>query len=152
MGVLIRLIVDASVLVGELLRVRGRALLTSASLDLAMTDVVWGEAQHELRRRLVAQVAAGRMLQETADDFLALAEQLVDAYIIVVPSQAYAVEEETARRRIPTDLADWPTVAVALAFERAIWTQDHDFLGCGVPTWTTTTLLAELAAHGIPAT
>jgi hypothetical protein len=33
---------------------------------------------------------------------------------------------------------------VALALDAAILTGDNDFLGCGCPTWTVETLLAEL--------
>jgi len=54
--------------------------------------------------------------------------------------------ETVARRRIPRDPDDWPTVALALVLEAHIWTHDHDFLGCGVATWTTQTLLAEFEA------
>ncbi len=35
--------------------------------------------------------------------------------------------------------------ALALAIEAAIWTSDNDFLGCGVATWTTDTLLTHLS-------
>ena len=36
--------------------------------------------------------------------------------------------------------------ALALAIEAAIWTLDNDFLGCGVATWTTDTLLIHLSS------
>ncbi len=32
---------------------------------------------------------------------------------------------------------DWPVIACALALECPIWTEDRDFFGAGVPTWTT---------------
>jgi hypothetical protein len=43
-----------------------------------------------------------------------------------VPDVAYAEAEE-----------DWPILASALAIGCPIWTEDTDFFGCGVPTWTT---------------
>jgi hypothetical protein len=49
-----------------------------------------------------------------------------------------------SRPRIPRDPDDWPTVALALAVDAGIWTRDADFLGCGLPTWITETLLAHL--------
>lgn len=49
-----------------------------------------------------------------------------------------------ALRRIPRDPNDWSTVALALATGSDIWTLDHDFLGCGIATWTTETLLLQL--------
>jgi predicted nucleic acid-binding protein len=59
---------------------------------------------------------------------------------------AYAEYEDVARRRVPRDPRDWPTVALALALEAGIWTADTDFLGYGVPTWTTDTLLLDAEA------
>ena len=35
------------------------------------------------------------------------------------------------------DLNDWPVLAAALALSCPIWTQDADFFGVGVATWTT---------------
>ena len=35
------------------------------------------------------------------------------------------------------DPEDWPILASALAIGCPIWTEDTDFFGCGVPTWTT---------------
>jgi hypothetical protein len=37
------------------------------------------------------------------------------------------------------------TVALAITLEAGILTNDHDFFGCGYPTWTVETLRAELA-------
>jgi len=34
------------------------------------------------------------------------------------------------------DPMDWPVVAAALALGCPIWTEDQDFFGVGVPTWT----------------
>jgi predicted nucleic acid-binding protein len=31
---------------------------------------------------------------------------------------------------------DWPVVALALLLECPIWTEDADFFGTGVATWT----------------
>ena len=33
--------------------------------------------------------------------------------------------------------SDWPALAAALAFEAAIWSDDVDFFGVGVPIWST---------------
>ena len=34
------------------------------------------------------------------------------------------------------------TVALALVLKAGIWTSEQDFLGCGLPTWTTETLIS----------
>ncbi len=49
-------------------------------------------------------------------------------------------------KRPPTSLSpdsdphDWPVVATALALSAAIWSNDSDFLGIGIATWTTDSL------------
>jgi len=48
--------------------------------------------------------------------------------------------ENTKPRRAPAssiDADDCPVIACALALESPIWTEDRDFFGAGVPTWTT---------------
>ena len=46
--------------------------------------------------------------------------------------------ENLARARVLTrDPDDWPIVAVALLLDFPIWTEDQDFFGSGVATWTT---------------
>ena len=43
-----------------------------------------------------------------------------------------------ARQRMDRrDKDDWPILAAALALDCPIWTEDTDFFGCGVATWTT---------------
>ncbi len=71
---------------------------------------------------------------------------LAELRVAVVPEAVYAHLESPARARVPRDPDDWPTVALALALGADIWTQDSDFLDCGVATWTTDTLLACLPA------
>lgn len=45
--------------------------------------------------------------------------------------------EEPARARISArDPADWPVVAAALLLNAPIWTEDNDFFGTGIATWT----------------
>jgi predicted nucleic acid-binding protein len=49
----------------------------------------------------------------------------------------YGEFEAEARERLATrDPEDWPILATALALRCPIWTEDTDFFGCGVPTWT----------------
>lgn len=38
------------------------------------------------------------------------------------------------------DAADWPAVAGALQFDCPVWTEDEDFFGSGIATWTTATV------------
>lgn len=50
----------------------------------------------------------------------------------------YRPYEDEARRRLGArDPEDWPILAAALAMDCPIWTEDTDFFGCGVATWST---------------
>lgn len=42
------------------------------------------------------------------------------------------------------DKDDWPALALALQLECAIWTEDQDFFGIGIATWTTNTVVRYL--------
>jgi len=48
-----------------------------------------------------------------------------------------ARDEALARIRDPED---WPTLALCLQLECAVWTEDQDFFGSGVATWTCATV------------
>ena len=52
----------------------------------------------------------------------------------------YREFESTARQRI-RDCRDWPVLATALALDAPVWTEDQDFFGSGIATWTTGTVL-----------
>ncbi|HKV48390.1 MAG TPA: PIN domain-containing protein [Candidatus Acidoferrales bacterium] len=55
-----------------------------------------------------------------------------------VTSDLYGSFEEEARRRLRRRHEDdWPILASALALKCDIWTEDADFFGTGVATWTT---------------
>ena len=139
-----KLVVDANVLVGELLRIRGRQLLQSPQIELYAAKSVLNETRYELRRRVAAMRNKGFLTEQTEGELFGLANRLIENYIELVEASSYSSLEAEARRRIPRDPDDWPTVAAALALPAAIWTQDYDFFGCGCPTWTTETLLLQL--------
>jgi predicted nucleic acid-binding protein len=55
-----------------------------------------------------------------------------------VELETYARFEATARQRLARrDEDDWPVLATALVLCCPIWTEDTDFFGGGVATWTT---------------
>ena len=64
----------------------------------------------------------------------------IEANIVVLDESIYAALEDEARERSLRDPHDWPVVAIALALSAAIWSNNSDFLGTGVATWTTDSL------------
>jgi predicted nucleic acid-binding protein len=139
-------VADASVLVGELLRQRGRELLLHPDLRLVVAEDQWDETEHELARRLDILVERAIFTAERRVELEETIGELVEVRAIeVVPRETYVPMKETALRRMERDPDDWPTVALALVLDAAILTGDNDFLGCGCPTWTVETLRRELA-------
>lgn len=126
------LVLDANILVRAVLGSRVLRLLREYSGDVEFfaPDTAFREARKYLpaileRRRLPAAPAMAMF------DLLVVLVQLVGPY-------AYAPFEAIARERISTrDEDDWPVLAAALALGCPIWTEDTDFFGCGVATWTT---------------
>jgi len=58
--------------------------------------------------------------------------------IACIDAEIYGKYETSARERLKRrDEEDWPVLATALALECPIWTEDADFFGAGVATWTT---------------
>lgn len=140
-----RLVVDANILVAELIRKRGRKLIVHPELELYIAEKGWSEACHELSKRVAKMVQRGVFDQELGENLLVNAIALAEAKVSLIPHEVYAPLETIARDHIPRDPDDWFTVALALVLEAAIWTSDTDFLGCGLPTWTTDTLLLHLS-------
>ena len=92
-----------------------------------------------LTRRNVDEAAAA-----TALDFL----QTLRGTVHPVPHEAYEPLRAVALSRIQSrDPDDRPIVATALILVWPIWTEDQDFFGAGVATWTTDRVELYLDAH-----
>ena len=141
------LVVDASTLVGELLRERGQALLASPHLDLYVPARMWEEARHEVSRRLGIRVRDG-LPQEIADRFWNAAVRLKEESVAEAPEELYERLRDEALSRLPRDPGDWQVVALALFLGADILSADEDFFGCGVATWTVDTLISQLERRG----
>lgn len=93
-------------------------------------DVAFGDARkYVLTISELRQVDSGLGLS-VLDQLAGLVEQ--------VDRSLYEHYEPIAHDRIDRrDPDDWPVVAVALLLRLPIWTEDQDFFGSGVATWTT---------------
>lgn len=133
-----KLVVDASVLVAEALRESGRKRLGSSFLELYLAEHAYSEAKHELSKRFAIFVERVRLSEENAKS---LYQSVLGALELplIVPESGYEYFETLAKERI-CDVNDWPTLALALTLDCGIWTQDYDFFGSGVATWSTDNL------------
>ncbi len=142
---MIKLVLDANILVSELLRRRGRELMRNPQLELYLAERTKEEAEYELRQRVRELVERGRLSETAGEEQIEIASAIISTQFRLVAASFYNSWEAEARKRIPRDPNDWQVVATALALSAAIWTQDYDFFGCGCPIWTTETLLLQLS-------
>ncbi|MCP9890303.1 hypothetical protein KBY57_04395 [Cyanobium sp. Aljojuca 7D2] len=128
-----RLVLDANILIRGCLGVRVRALIADSAREV---DFFVAEANASEASGYLSELAArrGLDLQICQEAFLSLME-----VVQIVDSTWIETARDEALKRI-RDPADWPALALALQLECAIWTEDQDFFGTGVATWTTATV------------
>lgn len=126
------LVLDANILIRAVLGSRVLGLLRKYAGQVAFMapDAALQEAREHLPGILAARKIPVAPAMETLD-LLMRSDQTVEV-------ETYASFEAVARERIDKrDEDDWPVLAVALALGCPIWTEDTDFFGRGVATWTT---------------
>ena len=136
------LVLDANILLRADIGIRVRQIL-EAYEDVAAfysPDVSFAEAE-----KYIPDLAKRRGL----DSKLALSVlEQVSRIVEQVDRSLYEGHEKLARERIERrDARDWPVVAVALLLSIPVWTEDQDFFGSGVPTWTTDRVEVYLRGH-----
>lgn len=125
------IVLDANILIRAVLGVRVRELITQygEGTSFFAPAVAFDEAARHLPTIAVKRGADPAPLLDSLDRLRAL----VNAIPIetIVPFKAAAMARIGAR-----DPMDWPMVAAALTLDCPIWTEDKDFFGAGVATWT----------------
>ena len=128
-----RLVIDANILIRGCLGVRVRTLIADYAdrVDFFVAEANVAEAAH-----YIADLARKKNLNEAVctEALLSLMRVVQMVEDTVLES---AREEALARIR---DADDWPALALGLQLECAIWTEDQDFFGTGVATWTSSTV------------
>lgn len=142
-----RLVVDTSVLVGELLRGAGRERLGDERLELFLPERMWDELRVELPRRIEAFARRRQLAAAVRDDLIEACLASVETNVLILDEAVYAAADDEARARSLRDDTDWPVVACGLVLSADIWTSDNDFLGTGIATWTTDSLRLWLERH-----
>src|SRR6516164_2664432 len=125
------LVVDANILVRAVLGRRVREVFETyvGNVSFFVPEHAYAEAEEHL----VALVIKRGGDPERALALLRSLGRLVE----LIGSEVYGEFEAQARERLARrDPEDWPMLAAALALGCPIWTEDTDFFGCGVATWT----------------
>ncbi len=125
------IVLDANILIRAVLGTRVRELILSNSetVKFFAPDVAYADARKYLpsllSKRHVDPGAAMLVL-----DHLEGVVQPIDA-------ELYAGMRQQAHQRIAArDADDWPVLACAMTLGCPVWTEDADFFGSGVATWT----------------
>lgn len=126
-----RLVLDANILLRGVFGMRVRNLLETYE-DTAVfysPDVRFADA-----RLYIPETALRRKIDSAAA--LAVLDGLA-RIVRSVDCSLYEEYESIARARIGIrDEDDWPVVAVGLLLNAPVWTEDQDFFGSGIATWT----------------
>lgn len=130
-----RLVLDANILLRAVFGVRVRSLLETYedSVSFYSPDVCFADA-----RKYIPSISEKRRIDpgpgiQVLDHLSRLVE--------VVDKSLYEEYEISARERmISRDEEDWPIVATALLLRSPVWTEDRDFFGSGISTWTSETI------------
>lgn len=128
-----RLVIDANILIRAVLGRRVKVTLTSHAedVDVFAPEVAFADAEEHLPAVLSKFDRAAEI-----EPALAFLNQL-RSIIATVPEAAYLDIKDEALARKQREPDDWPVLAVAMLLDCPIWTEDNDFFGTGVPTWTT---------------
>jgi predicted nucleic acid-binding protein len=126
------LVLDANILIRAVLGTRVRSLLMdhAESVKFFAPDSAYAEAKKYLPALLQKQGVANKPAMTVLDMLVTLVEPM--------ELELYESLKEPALKRIAIrDANDWPVLACAMALGCAVWTEDSDFFGAGVATWTT---------------
>lgn len=126
------IVLDANILIRAVLGKRVRELIfeNAATVKFFAPDVAYADA-----RKYLPALLEKRGVQSGA------ALKVLDSLEIIVQSidlELYAGMQQQALQRIAVrDADDWPVLACAMSLDCPVWTEDADFFGTGVATWTT---------------
>jgi predicted nucleic acid-binding protein len=125
------IVIDANILIRAVLgkKVRDTIQTFAPTTQFFAPDICYDDAV----KYLPILFAKRNLPSEDALDVLANLTCLIQ----IVDNSLYSLYEAEAKQRIAVrDINDWSIVAVSLMLDCPIWTEDKDFFGTGVATWT----------------
>ena len=126
------LVLDANILIRAVLGKRVRAILVQygGRVRFVAPEAAFSEAEEHLPTIL------GKRGTPVANGMTVFSA--VGKVVQSIGHGTSAAFEENAKRRLTKrDIDDWPVLATAMVFNCPVWTEDADFFGAGVATWTT---------------
>ena len=126
------IVLDANILIRAVLgrRVRELILKNADTVKFFAPAIAYADARKYLPALLEKRGVKGSTALAVLDS-LATVVQIVDEELYV-DMQVQALQRIAVR-----DADDWPVLACAMSMACPVWTEDADFFGTGVATWTT---------------
>jgi predicted nucleic acid-binding protein len=125
------IVLDANILIRAVLGKRVRELIfdNDETIKFFAPDVAYADARKYLpallKKRGVDASAAMLVLDR------------LEGVVQPIDVELYEGMQQQALQRIAVrDADDWPVLACAMTLGCPVWTEDADFFGTGVPTWT----------------
>lgn len=125
------IVLDANILIRAVLGRRVRELIfdNAATVKFFAPDVAYADARKYLpallKKRGVDASAAMLVLDR------------LEGVVQPIDVELYEGMQQQALQRIAVrDADDWPVLACAMTLGCPVWTEDADFFGTGVATWT----------------
>ncbi len=131
-----RLVIDANILIRAVLghKVRGLIERYCDAVAFYVAEANAEEAEYYLAKELAAKRGLDEAIWRPVFDGVMRTVQIIATDVLT------EVEAEAKARIASRDVDDWPAVAAAILLDCPVWTEDRDFLGAGVATWTTATV------------
>ena len=126
------LVLDANILIRAVLGTRVIHLLADNAERVAF--VAPNIAVEDARRHLSYLIGKHGLDTKTA---MATLDEALCLIITIPQAELEPWRDEAISRIGSVDRDDWPILAAALEIDCPIWTEDRDFFGTGVATWTT---------------
>ncbi len=136
-----RLVIDANILIRAVLGSQVRHLMEQYCESVAFYTTETNAIEAEFY--LSTELAAKRNLSESV--WRPVFNGVMNTVQIITDDILTEVECKAKARIVSRDVNDWPAVAAALLLDCPIWTEDKDFFGAGVATWTSATVELYLA-------
>jgi predicted nucleic acid-binding protein len=125
------IVLDANILIRAVLGKRVRELIFghSQTVKFFAPDIAYADARKylpALLKKRCVDVSAAMLVLDRLEGIV----QSIDA-------ELYDDMQQQALQRIAArDADDWPVLACAMTLGCPVWTEDADFFGTGVATWT----------------
>ena len=126
------IVLDANILIRGVLGKRVRELIIehAPAVSFFAPDVAYADARKYLPSLLEKRGVPSETAMRVLDDLAAIV-RAIDANIYL------DMKQQALQRIAQRDADDWPVLACAMSIGCPVWTEDADFFGTGVATWTT---------------